>query len=319
MHGCMTLHAIDAYDPGELPVPGDRPFDLAEARRRLGSDHHLRVAVRRGLVTSPFPGVFLRADARDDLALRLACLRLVVPRDGVVCDRTAGWLHGAPRILAPGDHLETPKVSIYLPQTGRRLRNTLVVSGSRGFRPGDIDIIDGVLVTSPLRTACDLARLLHRDQALAALDAMLRTGTFSQGRLLAEVSRFKGFRGVRQLRELAPLADGRAQSPGESILRLRWLDSPDLAPPELQFPVGPWFLDLALPDLLYGAEYDGEEFHGPEREEADRLRREAMKGMGWTIDVFRKDNIHGREQDAEAILRAGVQQALRKGRTTWGR
>lgn len=314
----MTLRAIDVYEPAELPVPGDRPFQRAEARRCLGSDHHLRVALRRGLLVSPLPGVFYRADAEQDLALRLACLRLVVPRDAVVCDRTAGWLHGAPRILAPGDHLETPKVSIYLPETGRRLRNELVSSGSREFRPGDIDIVDGVLVTSPLRTACDLGRLLHRDQAMAALDAMLRTDAFSRARLLSEVARYRGFRGVRQLRELAPLADGRAESPGESILRLRWLDTPDLAPPELQFPVGPWFLDLALPDIRYGAEYDGEEFHGPEHAEGDRRRREAMRRMGWTIDVFGKHNIHGHDQDAEYLLREGIQQALQGRRTTWG-
>ena len=41
----------------------------------------------------------------------------------------------------------------------------------------------------------------------------------------AEIGRFRGFRGVVQLRCLAPLGDGRAESPGESALRLHWYDA----------------------------------------------------------------------------------------------
>ena len=51
----------------------------------------------------------------DTLALRVDVLKLVVPPDCVVTDRTAGWLWGALMILAPNDHLQTPRVSVLLP------------------------------------------------------------------------------------------------------------------------------------------------------------------------------------------------------------
>ena len=46
-------------------------------------------------------------------------------------------------------------------------------------------------------------------------------------------ARYKGYRGVIQLRTLVLVVDPRAQSPGESILRLRWLDT-GLPRPECQ-------------------------------------------------------------------------------------
>ena len=68
---------------------------------------------------SPVRGVYHAAQLADGLELRIACLRLVVPEDAVITDRTAGWLHGAPMILAPNDHLAS-----------RRCRS----SGSPGYR-----------------------------------------------------------------------------------------------------------------------------------------------------------------------------------------
>lgn len=308
----MTLSFLDYLTPADLPMPLDRPLALAEAVEHLGSPRAVRLAVRRGLLRSPVQGVVHAACLDDSLDLRLACLRLVVPSDAVACDRTAGWLHGAPRILAPGAHLEPPPADFYLPP-GRRLRNKLAHSGERIFAPDELTVIGGVRVTTPARTACDLGRLLHRDQAIAALDSLLRTGAVRREEVLLHVPRFRGYRGVLQLRELAPLADGASQSPGESALRLRWIDCGDLPAPVLQWqvltPMGPRFLDLARPELKYGAEYDGEEHHGEEHAEHDEVRRAWFREDGWTIDVFRRENVYGRQQDADLILRAGIRTA----------
>ena len=53
---------------------------------------------------------------------------------------------------------------------------------------------------------------------------MLRLKRFEKADLVQGAARFRGMRWVTVLRELAPLADGRAESPGESVLRLRWID-----------------------------------------------------------------------------------------------
>jgi hypothetical protein len=315
----MTLTYLDWLTPLDLPVPQDRPFTTTEAVRGLRSPDAVRAAVRGGLLISPVRGVYHVATLDDDLSLRIECLRLVVPRDAVICDRSAGWLHGAPRILAPGSHLVVPAVDVYLP-LGRRLRNGLAESGSRGLRADDVRTIGGLAVTTPLRTACDLGRLLHRDQAIAALDSLLRIEEFTPEDLLLATRRFPRYRGVIQLRELVPLADGRSQSPGESALRLRWIDCGDLPRPVPQWEVlTPWgsrFLDLALPELKYAGEYDGEEFHGPDQEEHDEERRGWLREDGWIIDVFRKEHVYGPRQDAEVRLRGGVAGALERRRTS---
>ena len=59
-----------------------------------------------------------------------------------------------------------------------RLRNKLATSGERTVLPRDLMDVGGLCVTTPLRTALDLGRFLTRDQALSALDALLRLGLF---------------------------------------------------------------------------------------------------------------------------------------------
>jgi hypothetical protein len=318
----MTLSYLDFLSPADLPIPQDRPFGVAEARDCLGGWRGVGAAVAAGLLTQPLRGVYVVPTVPDDLASRLAAVRLVAPPDAVVCDRTAAWLHGAPMALAPGSHLATPAPQLYLPP-GRRLRNAVVESGARELLRRDIVEVDGLRVTSPLRTACDLGRLLHRDQALAALDSMLRSGTVTKDELLAEVERFRGYRGVLRLRELAPLADGRSASPGESILRLRWIDCSDLPTPDLQVEVPTawgtsYSLDLGVPEICYSGEYDGAEWHGEEHREHDAHRRRWIaEDQGWTIDVFVGANVHGPLMNADILLRDGVRRALAARRTTW--
>ena len=221
--------------PGWLAgrVPTDRPFTYREARAEGLTDRRLASALRAGHLVSPVKGVFHATHLEDGLELRIACLRLVVPDDAVITDRTAGWLHGAPMILAPNDHLRVPPVSIFR-SPGYRLRNSATASGERTFGVGDVVDIDGLRVTSKLRTTCDLGRLLHRDQAMAAMDSMMHVADFGLDVLVAQERRFRGQRGVCQFRELAPLADPRSQSPGESILKLRWRDCTTLPIPTPQ-------------------------------------------------------------------------------------
>lgn len=321
--GGMRLAPLDFLTPADLPVPQDRPFSTAEALDGLHDWRRLGAAVERGLLVQPLRGCYQLATLPDTLQTRVASVRLVVPPDAVVCDRTAGWLHGAPMILAPGDHVVTPRVSVFVPVRGRRMRNGLMESGSRDLEARDIVELDGLRVTSPLRTSCDLGRRLHRAQALAALDSMLRSGSVTRDEILDAVERFRGFRGVRRLRELAPIADGRAESPPESALRLTWLDCAELPRPDLQIEIPtPWGtcfrLDLGVPELAYAGEYDGPEWHGEERLVEDRERRAWIEAeAGWTIDAFVAANVYGPTADADTRLRHGVRRALAARRSAW--
>jgi very-short-patch-repair endonuclease len=174
----------------------------------------------------------------------------------------------------------------------------------------DIVVIKGVPVTTPLRTACDLGRLLYRDSAFAALDAMLGRGRFDADELIDEVERFRGFRGVRQLRAFAPWADPGAESFGESVLRLRWLEAALPARPQTQVVVQrpgshDWAkLDIACEKYKFAAEYDGEAFHGPEQSDHDESRRLWLSDeAGWTVSVYRRRDVFGRRETATTQLR----------------
>jgi len=194
---------------------------------------------------------------------------------------------------------------------GRRLRNKLVESGERTLTARDVAIVDGLRVTTPLRTACDVGRLLHRDQAIGVMDALSALGRFSITELAEEAQRFKGFRGMVQLRYLAPLVDKRSGSPGESTLRLRWIEIP-LPRPECQVAVpapdgGTYFIDIGLPEDRFGAEYFGEELHGEDEREHDEARLSWVRNTeSWTITVARKHNVYGFDQDIDALLVRGA-------------
>jgi hypothetical protein len=83
-------------------------------------------------------------------------------------------------------------------------------------------MVGPVRVTTPLRTALDVGRLLPAGEALGVMDALLSAGSFSHAALLAELARFTGVNGVGQLRILAAQVDARAVGPAESLLRLHW-------------------------------------------------------------------------------------------------
>jgi hypothetical protein len=296
-------------------LPVDRPFTLQQAGAAGVQRHRLRVLEASGLVRRVLKGVYVAAQVPDSVQLRIRALELVTPRDVVVTDWTACWVYTG--LLAPQRDLDVPRVSLFKPAGRDRLRNDLCSSGERSFRREDVSTLDGIAVTTPLRTAWDLGRLAHRDRAIGALDALLRHGSFTSGELLAGVERFRRMRGVIQLRQLAPLADARAESPGESLLRLRWLDMPSVPPPEPQVSVRVdgvevYRIDLGVRELRYGCEYDGEQFHGDDVRHRDAARRaDLARRFGWDVDAARQANVFGAQRDVEEMIRNGIRRARR--------
>jgi hypothetical protein len=298
------------------PVPIDRPFTTSWARAQGVDPRRLRTWVRSGLLLSPVHGVLHAAQLADSLELRIQCLRLVVPQDAVITDRTAAWLHGAPMVLEPNAHLTVPRVDVYL-LPGGRIRRAVARSGQRELLESEIEEIGGLRVTTRLRTTCDLGMKLPRRQASAAMCSMLKVADFTQDDIRRQADvRFKGHRWVRQLRALSPLCDPRFQSAAECQLALVWLETPGLPPFEPQFqvdgPDGYFYLDFAVPGLHYAAEYDGEEWHGEDQAEADLARRTWLETSdGWCFDIFVAEDLRGSGQRASDKLILGITEARR--------
>lgn len=296
----------------DAPIPIDRPFTTATAQSAGVDKRLLKDMVESGLLRRMLHGVLVATQVPDSLKLRVAALKLVVPQHAVVVDRTACWLHGVDALPRSAIH-EMPLLDVFS-QAESRIRRHGVASGIRELRPRDIVELDGLTVTTTLRTACDVGRRLWRYDAIGALDGLLKTGV-DPDELIAETLRFKGYRGVRQLRELAPLADRRSESPPEAALRLHWIEAA-LPPPEPQIWVhgddgAPRFrIDVGHRETRYGAEYFGEEFHTDEQKEDDEGRLDWLRTKrAWTMDVFDRSAVYGRRPDPQVVLQAGFARA----------
>ena len=248
------------------------------------------VAVRRGLVTPDelrgprwkalFRDVYVAADVPVTHALRARAAGAVLRPGAVVTGRSAAVLWGvhlAERdddvelTLSPGDHpVRTAGV-----RARRAALDDHRVCRHRGVR-----------VTDPEATAVALAAALPFDEAVIAVDRMTVRGVAAlpSVRVLAEQGTG---RGCRRARAVCALADGRAESPLETRVRLLLVRSA-LPVPVAQFTVrsAAGFIarvDFAWPELRIALEYDGA-WHGePGQFAKDRQRLNRLTAAGWRV------------------------------------
>ena len=312
------------YLDDTFPLPLDHPFTTRAAIAAGIPRKWVPALVESGLLRNPIRGCLVPAQVVDDTASRIACLRLVTPPDAVLVDRHAGWAQGANMLLLPNEHLNAQPISLYLPHGRGRLRNKLADSGERTLLERDVIDMDGLRMTTPLRTALDLGRQRWPEPALTALDALHRLRAFSIAELLDEIGRFAGMRWVTTLREVAPHTDGRSQSGGETVVRWRWRHLPvPLPEPQVEVRSGTKvaFVDVGNDDLRFGVEFQGREWHIGEVNEANDAERFDWldKEADWEIAPVWTPDVYGRNAPLEDIILDGVTRTrARAGRRTSG-
>jgi len=282
---------------GALTLP-DNPFTYADLDALGISRHNLRRLVTENVVRRLVRGVYARADLADTVEMRAKAVTAVIPRHHVVRDRTAAWLHGIDTFSYAEQDIPPPIETCAL--RGNEPCSRDGVDGrSRDLAPDDVTVVEGVRVTTPLRTALDLGCLLRRREAMAALDAFARVHGLTATQLGVEARRYRRRRGVIQLRELISLVDPRSESARESWVRLAIHDA-GLAAPEPQYwievdGVPVYRLDLAYPRRRVAVEYDGWDAHErtPEQKVHDRARRQWLRDNGWTVIVIRRGDFTG--------------------------
>jgi hypothetical protein len=289
----MTTSTASPYP--ELPR---RPLTRAQLHELGVTKWQLHQLLQAGVLRRVLTDVYVPADEPEALELRAHAAALVLTPYAVMVDRTAAWLWGIDT-LNPREVGSVPALEVFVVRGCTRVRRTDVRGGERDLRSSDIVEIGGVQVTTPLRTALDLACRLPRYQALATLDAFARAHALAPRQMSHElVRRYRGRRGVVQARELVQLVDPRAESTGESFARLAIHDE-GLPAPEPQFvvfagQVAVWRLDLAYARLKICVEYDGVEFHTSDEQRAhDRRRRKWLRDRGWWVIVVTKDSFSG--------------------------
>jgi very-short-patch-repair endonuclease len=208
--------------------------------------------------------------------------------------RSPAWFSHTSAALLWGCDLLTVPGLVHLVQRSRpHTHGDPAVVRHHGTVPADDRAeVDGLPVTGLARTVVDCACLLPRAEALVVADSALRLGA-DGARVDALLAARAGRRGVRRAREVLALADGRAESPGETLTRWH-LHRAGLPAPELQVPVatpaGRFRADLGWPEARLLVEFDGFVKYGGGGARgavaavvAEKRRQDALEEAGWRV------------------------------------
>ncbi|NMO92590.1 hypothetical protein [Actinomycetospora sp. TBRC 11914] len=266
-------NGMETFDDG-------RPFRGSEA---VAAGRITRGALRGPHFRKLGADTYVRADVPDDPRLAVHAAAVRAGPDAVL----TGW---SACIWWECDVLPWPPPPVELAAPDRRLRAAPGVTVNRArIRDDDIVVEDGVRVTTPLRTAYDLAVREDLDTAVVAADGLGHLGKFSASDLTALASDLGPRRGCRRVPEVAALMDPKAESPQETRVRLRLLRA-RLPHPITQYEVwdGPWQVarvDFAWPERKLALEYDGRDHTTDDRRGIDVDRIDELRRLGWTVIV----------------------------------
>ncbi|MFD1237575.1 hypothetical protein ACFQ34_30185 [Pseudonocardia benzenivorans] len=241
------------------------------------------------------PDVYAVAPTDLDLTTRsIAAYRRVEDIGGVV----GGW--SAAELLGAGCAPRDADAQIVVPRYVKPTPGIQV--GRWRLLPEEITLVDGCRVTTPLRTAWDIARRERRTDAVVAIDALARVGGFPLEALADMASRLRRTRGSALVRAASSRADARAESPMETRMRLLLVDA-GLPPPVPQYElvvdgrVVARF-DLAYPDARLAIEYDG----AGHDDRLDRRRDIRTGALGWqTVRLVSADILQTPEETAASV------------------
>jgi hypothetical protein len=267
-------------------------------------DRDIRDAVRAGVVRRRRRGVYVYAvddDRRTPAQRHVVDIRSVADKLGpavAVSHHSACAIHDIATYGGPVDTIEVTRLD---GGAGRREHGLVHHVGSV-LADDDITVVDGIQVVTPARAMLEVAMAGTVESAIVTLDSGLHLALTDTDTLASISSRFASWPGARRARYALSLADGRAESPGES--RSRFLFRRENLPvPDLQVPfhdedgrlIGR--TDLGWLEFCHVGEFDGMvKFGGiagdartpqqiayaeKRREDAIRRQQVGMSRWGW--------------------------------------
>jgi hypothetical protein len=255
----------------------DQPFLGSEA---IANGALTRYTLRRDFIAL-HKDVYLDKNSRVTPIVRAKGASLRSRRRGVLAGFSASSLHGARWIDA---HLPAAIID-----TNRR-RTPGVTAWADTIEDDEICIIDGMRVTTPARTALDLACRYPVDSAVAAIDALARATRLKMADVDLLAHRYRRRHGTRNARKALDLVDPGAESPRETWLRLLLIRN-GFPRPTTQIPVYDEHgvlvaeLDMGWEDIKVAAEYEGDHHRtDPDVFNKGIRRHDEVTELGW-IDV----------------------------------
>lgn len=267
-----------------------------------GDSSTLERDARRGRLVRLTAGAYVRADewaALTRAERHAARVHAVVPRlgpDTFVSHESALALQGFPLLG------EWPtRVHVVSRGRPRTKVSSTVHRHAVALRDDETSVVQGLPVVLPGRAAVDVVRSRDLRGGAVVLDHGLAVGAFSREDLEGVLAEHGRAQGSRRAAASVAFADGRAESPGESISRAA-MHSAGLTRPELQarLPaegslVG--FVDFWWPCCGVIGEFDGEVKYGDAAMRAGRtaeqvvvdekLREDALRALPGVRTVVR--------------------------------
>ncbi|WP_171058210.1 DUF559 domain-containing protein [Modestobacter altitudinis] len=225
-------------------------------------------------------GVYADPGLEFDHRLRCSAVALLLPVGTAIAGHSAAAWHGAPFAAAhdPVTVVRPPSVLWKGPREVRVHQAEL--------RPEEVEWHDGVPVTSPLRTAWDGAAWEPLGTAVAALDAMARSGSVGVDELAALPAAGRGRKGVVRVRRAVALVDPRAESAPESRVRVALVMSGLTPVPQFEVWAAGVLLgraDLAFPEGKVLVEYEGAHHFDGVQIARDDARIARLEAAGWRV------------------------------------
>jgi very-short-patch-repair endonuclease len=268
-----------------VPQPSRQPAAL---RRQI---FRARDAIQSGLLTAQqlrgpawqrvCRGVYADATLPLHHGLKARAAALAIPPEAAITGKSAAWLWGV-RLASADDLVDvvTPPGHRIGVAAGLRVRTSPLPAA-------DLDELGDVTVTTPLRTAWELALRLEPVEAVVYCDALAALGRVDPAGLTDYLNGRAGQRGCRAAGHVFGLVDGRSESPQESRLRvhlvLAGLPSPV---PQHKVEVAGSVIgrvDFAWPQVKVAVEYDGIWHADAEQLIRDRERLNALQSAGWHV------------------------------------
>jgi hypothetical protein len=244
---------------------------------------------------APFNGVRIDRKTAGDVRTVYRALKAVARVPIIISDRSAAafyewWLPQVTDALieisvAPGHIVERPGVRCH----------------RRVLDPMDVCEVDGITLTSPVRTILDLAGQLPLIDLVVVIDAALKKRSCTLEQLRARAYD-RGVRGIARYRRALELCDGRSESPMETLMRLLIVLS-GLPAPTPQFKAFDDFgvfvarMDLKAHGVRAAFEYDGVGHDEPVAHARDVKRWRDLRAAGYEVfpytagDLFRAPHL----------------------------
>ena len=297
-------------------------FTTAQTLEVGYSQDQIRRLLRRGDWASLRVGVHCAADvlaaAQTDPvrlhALHAAAGILVLRRRAVLSEASAAFLHSLPLVSG-----EPARVTLTADRgTGSTRHYQDLSIRVAGLPASHVHRVTGVPVTTAARTVVDLARKLPFGDSVVLADAALHRGLTDEAQLERILVDCAAWPGIRKAARTVAFAEGRCETPLESLSRVLFA-SHGLPRPDTQQlildasgrPVGR--VDFLWTQEATVGEADGQlKYREPatlwhEKQREDRLRQLGFEVVRWGWD----DVLHRPEQTAHRIRAAFARSVAR--------